>query len=354
MDAALLHPDALSAEDRAAWSHARQADARLRSPYLSLGFLDAVASVRPDTRVLRVSGESGPSFLPLQKGPFGHARALAGPLGDHHGIVGAALTRGELKAALRRAGVGVFDHHGALGAQSVFEGEIDGSWVCDLSGGYETFMRRRKKLGGNTARNIFAAERRVAEHGAVRFRFDDDRPEVLDQLIAWKSAQYHASGYFDVFSVAWTRSLLKTLLTRAADDGRGVLSSLEIDGRLVAAHFGLMGREAMHYWFPAYDPQWARQGPGNALLTLVLKALAERGVCELHLGPGEFRGKAALGCWQFALVRGCVEGGGPVAAVLRAAETLERNAEHWPLGPVSHWPGKAFRRIDTLAAFRLA
>jgi CelD/BcsL family acetyltransferase involved in cellulose biosynthesis len=354
MDAELIHPDALSAQDRAAWVEARTSDARLGSPYFALGFLDAVAAVRRDTRVLRVRGEDGTvSFLPMQAGPFGHARALGGPLGDHHGLIGAPLDHDALSAALRGAGVSVYDHHGALGMQPGFTGLADGSWVCDLSQGFEALMRRRKKLGGNTARNIFAASRKLSEHGRLSFRFEDDRPEVLEQLFAWKSAQYRNSRFFDVFSVDWTRSLLRRLLASGPSaDARGVLSSLEVDGRLVAVHFGLMDAQVMHYWFPAYDADWARQGPGNALLTHILEALATRGVTELHLGPGDFRTKEAMGCWQFPVVRGCVSGGGVVAAARAAAEAIERRAEALPLGRVSQWPGKAFRRIDVITAFR--
>lgn len=355
MDAVLLRPGELSQDDRDAWRAARLGDRSLGSPYLALRFLDAVAAVRRDTRVMRVETESGLSFLPMQAGPAGYARALGGPLGDHHGLVGARLSRAALSAALRRAGLAVFDHHGALAMQCAFEGERDGSWVCDLSIGYERFMRERKKLGGNTARNIFASARKLSEQGELTFRFEDHRPQTLEQLFDWKSAQYEASGFFDVFSVSWTRNLLQRLMfAEAGADARGVLSSLEVDGRLVAVHFGLLGAHAMHYWFPAYDAEMARLGPGNALLTHVLESLAERGVNELHMGPGDYRTKAALGSWQFPLVRGCVTGGGLVAALRTGAEALERGAERLPLGRVSHWPGKAFRRIDTYAGFRSA
>ncbi|MGJ3230444.1 MAG: GNAT family N-acetyltransferase [Oceanicaulis sp.] len=353
MDAVLLRPAELSDGDRDAWRAARAGDRAAYSPYLALRFLDAVAAVRRDTKVLRVETQAGLSFLPMQAGPAGYARALAGPLGDHHGLVGAPLDRPALSAALRRAGVAVFDHHGALATQTAFEGERDGSWVCDLSKGYEGFVRERKKLGGNTARNIFASIRKLSEHGELTFRFEDHRPETLEQLYVWKSAQYETSGFFDVFSVGWTRNLMQYLMVgEDGADARGVLSSLELDGRLVAVHFGLLGEHAMHYWFPAYDAEMAKLGPGNALLAQVLEELARRGVSELHLGPGDYRTKAALGSWQFPVVRGCVTGGGLVAALRTGAEALERGAERLPLGRVSQWPGKAFRRIDTYAGFR--
>ncbi|MFW5661497.1 MAG: GNAT family N-acetyltransferase, partial [Oceanicaulis sp.] len=331
----LIRPADLADRDRAAWREAQAGDAALSSPYFALGFFDAVDAVRRDTAVLRIAHE-GVSFLPLQPGPFGHARPLAGPLGDHHGVIGAPVSRETLESALRQAGLSVFDHHGALGVQPGFSGEVEGSWVCDLSGGFNAFCKARKKLGGNTARNIFAAERKLEEHGALTFRFEDARPESLERLLAWKSAQYAASGHFDVFSVAWTRNLLTRLLAAdPADGARGVVSSLELDGRLVAVHFGLLGERAMHYWFPAYDPALSRLGPGNALLTHILRALAAQGVGEVHLGPGEYRYKASLGSWQFPVVRGCVSGGGAFAALRTFAAALEQGAERLPLGRAS-------------------
>jgi hypothetical protein len=167
--------------------------------------------VRGDVRVVVQSLDGVPqAFLPLQRASFGHARPLAGTAWrpsrrDRF----CAHTELDIETMLRAAGVPVFDffgfvpHRGAAAGQAFVE---DGSWVVDLSGGFDAFKARQKKLGGNTFRTIFAANRKLGEAGhAVEFCFDDTSSAAREHLLSWKSAQYEATGHFDVFSKDWTR-----------------------------------------------------------------------------------------------------------------------------------------------------
>ena len=351
--------DALTGEEREAWRAFVDADRNLSSPYLALGFLDAMAAVRRDVEVvIQRRGGAIEAFFPFHRGLIGHARPLGGPLGDHHGVIAASGVDVELRALCAAARISAFDFHGAIGMQRAFAPHgalFDGSWVADLSEGMEPFAQRQKKCGGNTFRTLSKAPAKLVERlGEPVFRFHDDRQTTLDALLAWKTAQYKASGHFDVFSVQWTRKLLDRLKSGAAQDCRGVLSSLEVDGRLVAAHFGISGPRAMHYWFPAYDPALAKAAPGNALLMAILQQLAREGIGELHLGPGDYRYKAALGSWQIPLRVGAVTRPALSGLARRAAATIEKLAEAAPLGRVSHLPGKVFRRIDRIAGFHAA
>lgn len=356
----LKRPDALSRAERETWIAIQSRNPALASPYFALGFFDAVAAVRGDVRVIVRTHQGAPdAFLPLQLDAFGHARPLAGPLGDHHGLIAALGGRVDLEALLRAAGVQAFDFFGWCGGQHDLgrhAAYLDGSWVVDLTEGFDGFKARRKKIAGNTFRTIFAARRKLHEAGSeVVFTFDDRRPETLDQLIAWKSGQYQATGHFNVFSKSWTRALVAALTAADGSAGvRGLVSSLEIDGRLAAAHFGILGDDALHYWFPAYDAHLSKAAPGNALLDHLIEALCERQIGEVHLGPGDYRYKAALGSWQIPLSQGFVVTDGPAALLRRAASALETGAEGLALGPLSRLPGRAFRRIDHIAGFRAA
>jgi len=351
--------DSLSQDEREAWRALQACAPEIASPYFSLGYLDAMAHVRGDVRVVVKQDAGAPvAFLPLQLGVLGHARPLGGPLSDHHGVIGELGDGEALAEMLARAGVGVFDFHGALGAQAAFAelgGAPDGSWVIDLREGFDAWKSRRKKPGGNTLRTILVSERKLTErHGAVEFCFDDRSPEALEAMFAWKSDQYRRTGHFDVFSVAWTRKLVEALLRSQAQSGaRGVVSSLKVDGELAAVHFGMMGGGVLHYWFPAYDPAFQKEGSGNALLVRILEAVAEQGVSEIHLGGGDYRYKAALADWQFPIVSGFA-GTGAAAAARRLAHATETLAADLKLGPLTDLPGRVFRRIDRIAGFRAA
>lgn len=347
----------LTRDERAGWSALQDDAPALASPYFSLGYLDALSRVRGDVRVIVKKQAGQPiAFLPLQLGLLGHARPPGGPLSDHHGVIG-HLDDGEaLTDMLTRAGVSVFDFHGALGGQAPFAelgGEPDGSWVIDLRDGAEAWRSRRKKPGGNTLRTILVSERKLIErHGPVEFSFDDRSPEALEAMLAWKSEQYRRTGHFDVFSVRWTRELVDQLLQlNGAAGARGVISSLKVDGQLAAVHFGIMGGGVMHYWFPAYDPQ--KEGSGNALLVRLLEAVSNEGIGEVHLGGGDYRYKAALADWQFPIVEGFA-GQGAVATARGIALAAETFGAQIPLGPLTDLPGRIFRRIDRIAGFRAA
>lgn len=356
MQVVLRTPEMLSGDERAAWAAFQNGDAALASPYFSASFMDAVARVRRDVRVICAHDAQGPAaFLPLHASGFGHARPLGGPLGDHHGLIARPGCEIDLVDLLRRSGVGVFDFHGALGSQAAFKSHAlttDGSWVIDLSQGYDAFVETRSAVEPKAFRNIRSRRRKIDEAGAV-FRLKDTRPGVFENALGWKSEQYRVSHHFDVFSVDWTRNLLSDLIENPQHGCAGLMSSLEIDGELAAVHVGMRSGSVLHYWFPVYDPKFAKFGPGLALLMEICQAVSADGVTEVHLGPGVYDFKAHLSSWQMPLVSGYAGAGFP-ALVRGAAAAIERGAEHLPLGRASHWPGKAFRRIDAMTSFRAA
>ncbi|MCH8489266.1 MAG: GNAT family N-acetyltransferase [Oceanicaulis sp.] len=350
-----VKPNDLTPAEREAWQGFVAADPTLASPYFSLGFLDAVGAARRDTRVL-VARERGRviAFLPLHAGLMGHARPLAGPLGDHHGLIAAPGIDLDLGEMLKAGGVGLFSFYGALAGQAPFRRHAqarDGSWGIDLSRGYDAFVEARASVDPKVFRNLRARRRKLeGAEGGFEFRINDDRPEVLAAALAWKSAQYRRTGVFDAFSVRWTVDLLNNI---KADDCRLQVSSLEIGGQLAAMHVGMRTGRVLHYWFPVYDPEFSSFGPGLALLMEICQAMAADGVEEVHLGPGDYDFKSQLASWQIGLVTGFAGQGAPLA-VQRAARALEQSAERLPLGPVARLPGKAFRRIDLLAGFHAA
>ena len=82
----------------------------------------------------------------------------------------------------------------------------------------------------------------------------------------------------------------------------------------------------------------------------MLKAGAEAGVREVHMGPGDQRQKQAMGSFQEGLATGCISRPGVMGWARQAAGFIEKTADHLPLGPLARAPGKAFRKIDRIAA----
>lgn len=353
--AELVRANALTARQRSAWNAFRHSNFALASPYFALEFTEVMAAVRDDTRILAVSRNGTPAgFLPMHLSRSGVARPIGGPLGDHHGLVTDRPDL-DLESCFASAGFGVFAFHGALADQTAFARHCDGppivSWMSDLRGGYERFLADCAENDAKAMRNIRARQRRLNEIDAeVVIRIDDRRPEALDALIATKREQYRRTHALDVFVAPWAREAIDELFSRRDGALSGLLSTIEIDGRLAAAHFGMRSQSVLHYWFPVYWPEFSQLGPGLTLYLEIAREMAAQGVDAIHLGPGDYDFKRRLSNAGFGVVSGQVHRPSLVHAVVSAGRGIDRAARALPLGRVSHWPGKAIRRLDKWAA----
>jgi CelD/BcsL family acetyltransferase involved in cellulose biosynthesis len=192
------------------------------------------------------------------------------------------------------------------------------------------------------------------EHGELHFTMDDRDPAAFEHLLAWKSGQYHATGFFDVFSVPWTGALLTSIYQTKRDGFAGQLSTLRAGKTLVAAHFGMKNAFAAHYWFPAYDPDFARYAPGHTLMFNMMQHHAGAGVQQVHLGVGDFRYKHQFGGQMISLCSGTAMTPSFGAGLRQCAQGVQNGFEALPLGPVSRLPGRILRRMDRMMAFRPA
>src|SRR6185295_7665314 len=93
-------------------------------------------------------------------------------------------------------------------------------------------------------------------------------------------------GIPDGFSVPWTRALLRRVCSTRAGTFAGVCSTLRIGGRLAAVHVGMRHGALLHYWFPAYDAEFAKFSVGSILLLRIAEAAAAHGVDLVDLGKG--------------------------------------------------------------------
>lgn len=78
---------------------------------------------------------------------------------------------------------------------------------------------------------------------------------------------------------------------RLAPAGRADFVRLEAGGRTVAWHFGLVDRDRLLYYKPAFDPALAADSPGHALIAFLLRRAAARGLSELDFTRGDERHK---------------------------------------------------------------
>ncbi len=351
----IITADQLTDRQRSAWNAMRGSNFALASPYFAPEFTDIMAAHRSDTRILVVSRNGTlAGFLPLHLSRSGVARPIGGPLGDHHGFI-TDQPELDLEAALKSAGFGVFAFHGALADQTVFLQHCDGppeiSWVSDLTRGYDAFMAECAAEDAKAMRNIRARLRKLENLDAeVVFRIDDRRPEALEALIEAKRDQYRRTHALDIFVAPWVQASILDLFETREPGLSGLLSTLEIDGQLAAAHFGMRSESVLHYWFPVFWPDHANLGPGLSLYCEMAKTLSQDGIRQIHMGPGDYDFKRRLGNAGFGVVSGQVHRPSLAQAVVALGRGVDRMAQALPLGRVSAWPGKAIRRLDKWAS----
>lgn len=359
MNVTLKRPSDLLPAEREAWYAFLDADPALASPYFALEFAECCEEARDDTRVavIRTGGQIR-GFLPMQTGKVGYARPLAGPLGDVQGLIAEPGHDIALADVLAAAGIPVFDFHSALCSQASFARHAhhrDGSWIIDVSDGFDAWLERRKEVAPKFVRNIAMRERRLAQvEGGFNFVMADERPEALETMIRWKSVQYQQTKVFDVFSVEWPRRLLEAILRRQSDRFSGVCSSLNINGEIAAVHVGMASDRMCHFWFPAFNRDFGRMSPGLLLLVEMAKTAAQLGHTGVELGPGEYGFKRDISSYQVGLATGFVASSSLLGMARHASAAMVRAIEAAPIGPPAQWPGKAMRKLDRIAGFYAA
>lgn len=277
--------DELTAAELDAWEAVRAANPALDSPYFHPGFSAAVHASGHTVHV----AVGNDVFVPHHR--EGRLLRPAGwPGADFQGpILAAGATFRPLDLLGNGAGGYAFDH--LVPDAPGFE-----RWVLsrrpspylDVTGGLTGYLGRASKSGKD---NMGQARRRAAraerDLGAVRFEADAVDAGALARVIELKRAQYAATGAQDYFAEPGRIKLLEALLGTRDPGFGGVLSTLRAGPHLLAAHFGLRSGGVLHWWFPVYDPAFAKLSPGWILLRELVAAAPSLGIARIDLGRGE-------------------------------------------------------------------
>jgi CelD/BcsL family acetyltransferase involved in cellulose biosynthesis len=234
-----------------------------------------------------------------------------------------------------------FDH--LLASQAVFAPFADvqsRSPAIDLAGGFDAYLAKRRAAGSQNVPQLRRKERRLAAAlGPLRFEADTTDAVVFHQTLAWKSAQYRATGVRDAFAApSWALQVLSRVREHRDRAFAGIVSALYAGDRLVAGHVGMRAGGVWHYWFPAHDPAHAEFSPGSILLLRMIEHAAAIGMTRIDLGKGEARYKSRFMTGALPLIEGRLERDSAVTYCRRAARRAYRWARLTP-------PARALRRL---------
>jgi CelD/BcsL family acetyltransferase involved in cellulose biosynthesis len=346
--AGLVGFDELTADEIEAWHRLRAANPALDSPYFHPGFAAAVhASGAPVTVVVARDGTGAVTALMAGHRHGACLYPVGWPGADFQAPIAAP---GEPAAPLQLLPRGIrearFDHLISPGAQ--FEPYIvdrQASPLIDTTGGLDGYLRRASRSGkenmGQARRRAAKAEREI---GPVRFHADAVDEAALAAVIALKRAQYAATGARDYFAPhARLRppgfasedrvALMSRLLHTREPDFSGVLSTVHIGDRLVAAHFGIRSGPVLHWWFPVFDPAYAHLAPGWILLRELVAAAPRMGVHRIDLGRGDDEYKRRAKTGETLVCQASLTRSATVRLVRRVRHHAVRRIRSSPLGP---------------------
>ena len=311
----IVPPDMIRGELADTWRSIRADNPSLAGPYFDLEFTRSVGLVRDDVEVA-VFSERGEvvALLPFQRSRPSQGVPVGGRLNDSHGILCRAddrnrlSTRNLIEQMMAAANLDSFKFH----AMSQRDPSLHsyqftelGSHFLDLSNGWDAYYQWARKNSVAIKRQKQKTRKMAREAGPIRFEFDCQSADVLEQLIALKRSKYQRSNTFDILSVKWASDLLRKIGSTNQPGFKGILSALYAGDRLVAVHFGMLTDHSLHYWFPVYDPEFQRYSPGTELLLEVARVANAKGITKVDLGYGDdaykFRfcnGREVVSCGQ--------------------------------------------------------
>jgi CelD/BcsL family acetyltransferase involved in cellulose biosynthesis len=292
--------DELATADLEAWHSLRSGNAQLDSPYFHPEFARAVNdSGNPVHIVIERDADGIRALLP------GHReRSVFRPVGWPGADFQAPITRADVTVdpirLLRATGVRGYEFDHLLevpGFERWISSRRDSPYV-EVTDGLDAYLRRASRSGkDNMGQARRKARKAEEEHGPLSFEAVCTDPDVLGTVIALKRAQYAATGSRDYFAAPERVALTSRLLTTRVDGFAGMLSTVRLGPRLLAAHFGIRSGGVLHWWFPVYDPQFAAFAPGWILLRELIGAAPSLGLTRIDLGRGddEYKRRAKTG-----------------------------------------------------------
>jgi CelD/BcsL family acetyltransferase involved in cellulose biosynthesis len=302
----------LTPELMRAWRVLQETNPDLASPCFAPEFTQAVASVREDVEValVRRNGELE-AILPFQRKHDSVGTPVGGIVSDYQGLVARPGFICNPLELIKSCNLFCWNFDRLLASQALFAPFHDfcePSAIIDVSQGFEAYAVGRRSAGSEQIKKCNNLLRRLEREVApLRFVIHSPDPALLSQVLAWKSRQYLESGWHDLFAVRWARGLAESIQATQSESFAGLLSLLYAGERLVAGHLGMRSRTVWHYWFPAYDRDFAKYSPGLLLLLKMAQYAQSLGLRTIDLGTGISLYKKRLMNASIPVAEGSVE-----------------------------------------------
>jgi CelD/BcsL family acetyltransferase involved in cellulose biosynthesis len=268
------------------WCRVQEANPNLLGPCFRPELCSAVARFHPDIFVAVLEdGGGGIGFMPfLRLRKWRIAKPV--PLCDYQAIIGEGDRHWDIPRLLRASRLVAWDFHHLVGLDVASSGAgrtiYDPAPRVNLAGGFEAYLQSLKSEGKSLRKAL--SQRRLIERdlGSVRFEPFCKDVGVLHAILRWKADRYNNGRPI----AGWVVGVLEHLLQVNGPSFSGVLSAVYAGNSLLAAHFGLRCNGILHYWFPGFNPAYAKYSPGWVLIHEFLTNMDVFACRTLDFGPG--------------------------------------------------------------------
>ena len=342
----------LSERDIADLRALQQADPAHNSPFYAPDFSRAIHVAGKPVHVALISDDRKLiGALPFHKGRLGTGVPVGGQISDYQGVIGPSKTSFETSKLLKACGLKSYDfNHLPIDQIVLAKGKFHTavSPYIDLSDGFESYLAKRRakknKVLKNAIRNLRILERDI---GKVRVEIEDKDEDVWPQLVKWKNKSFDQMGVVSILNVPWARTAFEHIRTTQSSHFAGVISSLYVDNKLAATHFGMRSDKTLHWWFPTYDVNLAKYSPGIVLLLEVARRAPNIGLTKIDLGRGSQPYKKAFANGETILCEGSVERSASLGGSLRVLrKSIDKSLARSPrLAKPALFQRRAFNRI---------
>lgn len=289
----------LSTSDLDAWQRHYDRFSPLATPLLSPAFAQTIAASRSDVRLITVyTGDQLVATLCFHERALGFARPVGAPFDDYSGALICPETGLTIEDLARLAGLNAYraNSHvfqiGELPVSGVPAEQSDGSTYMIELGEHDskTIIESRRKLYPKRFKNFRRLARKLeSECGTVCLRWGHPPEDVLDAVLGWKQKQFQDDGLIDLTEAknsAATLQALQAIEPEAPDYFGAFMVWLEVDGQVIAGHFGVRLRQAFHPWISSFDDAFADYAPGIQLLCQALDKFQDMGLASYDLASG--------------------------------------------------------------------
>ena len=337
----------LSPDLVARWKALCGADPLYHSPFYRPQFTQAVARARSDVRIAVFEDRDDVvGFLPFHLTRSGAGKPIGGQLNDYQGPIIAKGVQLDPRTLLEGAGISSYDYNHLPAAFTQLAADARGRSISpqmDLTEGYEAFVARKDSSWTKAKREMRRRFRKTeAELGPIRLTFHNSDDGAYRQHVEMKNALYERADTQFRIKSDWIGTVLAQLKETAEPDFSGVMTTLHAGDRLIAAHLGLRTETLWHWWFPSYDLDAYKLGPGINLVDQCAMAAEEHGITLIDFGRGDGAFKLLFADRHIDLCEGAITRPGSIARLVRNGTTsLVSAAERLPLGRYQSYPRRA-------------